>query len=115
MLVVGYGNSSVYSKHEDYRLELIVQDLLEFADHVKAVKGIYIGHDWGSPACGAFVSQHPERVYGAGFLCVPYFAKGFTPENFLPLVDRNIYPEAEYPWGQWDYQVGFLGVRVLQQ
>ena len=22
----------------------------------------------------------------------------------LPLVDRSVYPEAEYPAGQWDYQ-----------
>ncbi|KAI9003469.1 epoxide hydrolase [Hyaloraphidium curvatum] len=80
----GYGNSSVYKgKHDDYRLELIVKDLLELADHVGARKAVWIGHDWGSPAVG------------------------FTPENFLPLVDRDIYPEDKYPWGQWDYQREF--------
>ena len=38
-------------------------------------------------------------------LCVPYFAKGFIPANFLPLVDRNVYPETDFPAGQWDYQL----------
>ena len=34
---------------------------------------------------------------------MPYISAGFTPENFVPLIDRKLYPEAEYPVGQWDY------------
>jgi pimeloyl-ACP methyl ester carboxylesterase len=30
-------------------------------------------------------------------------ADGFTPAALIPLVDRNVYPEAEFPAGQWDY------------
>jgi pimeloyl-ACP methyl ester carboxylesterase len=41
---------------------------------------------------------------GAASLCVPYLSRGFTLEARLPLIDRAIYPEAEYPVGQWDYQ-----------
>jgi hypothetical protein len=30
---------------------------------------------------------------------------GFTPNQTIPLVDRSVYPEAEFPAGQWDYQL----------
>ena len=32
-------------------------------------------------------------------------AKGFAPENFLPLVDRTLYPKRKFPAGQWEYQL----------
>src|SRR4029453_2891969 len=35
-------------------------------------------------------------------------AGGFTPANLVPLVDRRVYPEAEFPVGQWDYQLFYL-------
>jgi pimeloyl-ACP methyl ester carboxylesterase len=38
-------------------------------------------------------------------LCVPYLATGFTHQNLIALVDRSVYPEAEYPAGQWDYML----------
>jgi pimeloyl-ACP methyl ester carboxylesterase len=53
----------------------------------------------------SLASHHPERCAGVANLCVPYLARGFAPENLLPLVDRSVYPEAEYPAGQWEYQL----------
>ena len=50
-------------------------------------------------------SHHPELCRGVVSLCVPYFAQGFAPATLVPLVDRNVYPEAKYPAGQWDYQL----------
>jgi pimeloyl-ACP methyl ester carboxylesterase len=38
-------------------------------------------------------------------LCVPYFAKGFAPQNRIELVDRTIYPETQFPAGQWEYML----------
>jgi pimeloyl-ACP methyl ester carboxylesterase len=34
---------------------------------------------------------------------VPYISRGFAPANFIPLVDRTVYPAAEFPAGQWEY------------
>jgi pimeloyl-ACP methyl ester carboxylesterase len=48
-------------------------------------------------------SHHPERCFGVANLCVPYIPRGFAPANFVPLVDRTIYPETEFPAGQWEY------------
>ena len=38
-------------------------------------------------------------------LCVPYIPNGFTPENIIPLANREVYPEAQFPAAQWDYML----------
>jgi pimeloyl-ACP methyl ester carboxylesterase len=99
----GYGRSSVYPRHQDYALSHIVEDMLELLDALGRDKAIWVGHDWGSPVVWSLASHHPERCFGVANLCVPYLAKGFAPPNLLPLVDRSVYPEGQYPAGQWDY------------
>jgi pimeloyl-ACP methyl ester carboxylesterase len=101
----GYGRSSIYSAHSDYALENTVADMLELLDHLGHRQAIWVGHDWGSPVVWSIASQHPERCFGVANLCVPYIARGFAPQNLLPLVDRRVYPEDEFPVGQWDYQL----------
>jgi pimeloyl-ACP methyl ester carboxylesterase len=101
----GYGRSSVYSRHEDYALEHIVKDMLELLDALGREKAVWVGHDWGSPVVWSLASHHPDRCFGVANLCVPYFAKGFAPRTLVPYVDRSVYPEAQYPVGQWDYQL----------
>ena len=100
----GYGRSTVYPTHADYALEHVVHDMLELLDSLGEAKAVWVGHDWGSPVVWALASHHPERCHAVANLCVPYFAGGFVPANFLPLVDRRVYPESEFPAGQWDYQ-----------
>jgi pimeloyl-ACP methyl ester carboxylesterase len=100
----GYGRSSVYGKHEDYALENIVADMLELLASLGHDKAIWVGHDWGSPVVWSLASHHPERCQAIANLCVPYFPGGFCPESFLPLIDRTVYPQAQYPAGQWEYQ-----------
>ena len=53
----------------------------------------------------SLASHHPERCWGVANLCVPYLAAGFSPRNLIPLVNRAVYPEAQYPAGQWDYML----------
>src|SRR5206468_2737903 len=101
----GYGRSSVYSRHEDYALEHTVRDMIELLEALGRDKAIWVGHDWGSPVVWSLASHHPERCLGVANLCVPYLAKGFAQETLRPLVDRAIYPEAQYPAGQWEYQL----------
>jgi pimeloyl-ACP methyl ester carboxylesterase len=101
----GYGCSSVYPRHEDYALEEIVRDMLELLDALGGEKAVWVGHDWGSPVVWSLASHHPERCLGVASLCVPYVATGFTHQNLIALVDRSVYPEAEYPAGQWDYML----------
>lgn len=100
----GYGRSSVYGRHEDYRLELIVGDMLSLLAHLGRDKAVWVGHDWGAPAVWSFASHHPERCLAVANLCVPYATLERGIEACLPLVDRETYPAEEFPWGQWEYQ-----------
>lgn len=99
----GYGGSSAPPRREDYALEEIVADMLALVRHLGAEGAIWVGHDWGSPVVWELARQYPELCRGVVSMCVPYMADGFTPSALIPLVDRNIYPEAEFPVGQWDY------------
>jgi pimeloyl-ACP methyl ester carboxylesterase len=101
----GYGRSGVYRRHEDYALEHAVRDMIELLDALGREKAIWVGHDWGSPVVWSLASHHPERCWGVANLCVPYLAAGFAPKNLIPLVDRSVYPAAEYPAGQWEYML----------
>jgi pimeloyl-ACP methyl ester carboxylesterase len=100
----GYGRSSTYARHEDFAQEAIVQDMLELLAALGRDKAVWIGHDWGSPVVWNIAAHHPDRTVGVASLCVPYLAEGFTLDAMLPLVDRTLYPEAQFPAGQWDYQ-----------
>lgn len=101
----GYGRSSVYPRHEDYALEHIVRDMIELLDALGREKAVWVGHDWGSPVVWSLASHHPHRCFGVANLCVPYFARGFAPRMLVPFVDRAVYPESQYPVGQWDYML----------
>jgi pimeloyl-ACP methyl ester carboxylesterase len=61
---------------------------------------VWGGHDWGSPVVWSLANHHPGRCHTVANLCVPYFATGFIPANFLPLVERKVYPGTEFPAGQ---------------
>jgi pimeloyl-ACP methyl ester carboxylesterase len=101
----GYGRSGVYRRHEDYALEHAVRDMIELLDGLGRDRAVWVGHDWGSPVVWSLASHHPERCHGVANLCVPYINTGFAPANVIPLVDRSVYPEEEYPAGQWDYML----------
>jgi len=101
----GYGRSSNYTSHADYALEHSVDDMLEFLAHLGRERAAWVGHDWGSPVVWSLASHYPERCEAIANLCVPYIADGFATGNLIPLVNREIYPEATYPAGQWEYQL----------
>jgi pimeloyl-ACP methyl ester carboxylesterase len=101
----GYGRSSTYDRHEDFAQSVIVQDMIQLLDALGHDRAVWIGHDWGGPVVWNIASHHPEHVAGVASLCVPYVGAGFTLDTIVPLVDRNVYPEDEYPAGQWDYML----------
>ncbi len=77
--------------------------MIELLDALGRERAVWVGHDWGSPVAWSMASHHPERCFAVANLCVPYISRGFAPANFIPLVDRSVYPEAEFPAGQWEY------------
>jgi pimeloyl-ACP methyl ester carboxylesterase len=100
--VRGYGRSSIYPRSSDYAQELIVQDMLELLDSLGRERAVWVGHDWGSPAVWNLASHHPERCEGVANLSVPYYSIERGLDHTITLVDRKVYPEAEYPAGNWD-------------
>ena len=103
----GYGRSGTYPRHEDYAIEHSVHDMIELLDALGAERAIWVGHDWGSPVVWNLASRHPERCHAVANLCVPYIPTGFAPETLIPLVDRTLYPESEFPAGQWEYMLHY--------
>ena len=101
----GYGRSSVYRTHKDYAQQEIVADMIALLDALGAEKAVWVGHDWGAPVVWSLAQQHPERCHGVATLCVPYIPQGFAPEAIIPLADRSVYPEDQFPAAQWDYMM----------
>ena len=56
----GYGRSSAPRAHDEYALELIVQDMVELLQELGAQRAIWVGHDWGSPVVWSMAGHHPE-------------------------------------------------------
>jgi pimeloyl-ACP methyl ester carboxylesterase len=99
----GYGRSSVYATHDAYAQEQIIADMLELLQSLGAGQAVWVGHDWGSPVAWNLASHHPEHCRAVASLCLPYYTLERGLAAALPLINRRIYPEAEYPFGQWDY------------
>jgi pimeloyl-ACP methyl ester carboxylesterase len=99
----GYGRSTVHDRTEDYTQQAIVGDMLALLDHLGRDTAVWVGHDWGSPVVWNLASHHPDRASAVASLCVPYATVDRGLDALLPLIDRDVYPEAEYPVGQWDY------------
>ena len=98
----GYGRSTIHQNHSDYCQKEIVKDMVELHSSQQHKKAIWIGHDWGSLVVWNLGLHHSSIVKGLGSLCVP-FGWGGHPDSYLSHIDRDLYPENEYPYGQWDY------------
>lgn len=99
----GYGRSSVYPRHEDYALAPIIDDMLALIDHLDRERAVWIGHDWGSPVAWSMARLHGGRCHAVASLCVPYGTIEDGLDGLIALVNRDTYPEAEFPAGQWEY------------
>ena len=80
-----------------------MRDMIDLIDSLGREKALWVGHDWGSPVAWNIASHHPERVHAVASLCVPYYTIDRGLEHTIGLVDRELYPESEFPYGQWDY------------
>ena len=100
----GHGNSKTYDRHEDYSMENHVGDLIALLDSLGRDRAVWVGHDWGAPVVWSIASHHPDRCFGVGNLCVPYRVLDNGLDGAVALVDRDVYPQDQYPAGQWDYQ-----------
>jgi len=99
----GHGRSSLYSSHDAYAQRQIVADMIELLDSLGVEKAIWVGHDWGAAVVWNVATHHPDRCIAVATMCVPYatIERGF--DALLPLINRDLYPENVYPFGNWEY------------
>jgi pimeloyl-ACP methyl ester carboxylesterase len=99
----GYGGSSVPTRVADYAVREVVADMIELHDAFGGEPAIWVGHSLGCTVVWAMAMHQAKRCRGVVNLTVPHFARGNSLPNFIPLIDRAIYPLGRYPVGQWDY------------
>jgi pimeloyl-ACP methyl ester carboxylesterase len=59
---------------EDYKLDLLVDDVLGLIRHFGRQQAAIIGHDWGAGVAWAVAQRHPEYVWKLAALQVPPMA-----------------------------------------
>jgi pimeloyl-ACP methyl ester carboxylesterase len=58
----GYNLSSKPADVDQYRIEVLVEDIRALLDQLGIDRVTLVGHDWGGVLAWAFVLQYPERV-----------------------------------------------------
>lgn len=99
----GYGDSSAPTDKRAYSMEKLVPEMLELADKLNIKKAVWIGHDWGCGVVTALAAHYPERLLGLVVISVPYRSLELGLDHMKRLVNRDIYPEDEYEYGQFAY------------
>jgi pimeloyl-ACP methyl ester carboxylesterase len=67
----GYNLSDKPARVEDYRIEVLVEDVVGLIQHFSARKAAIVAHDWGAGVAWAVAQKYPERVSKLAVLQVP--------------------------------------------
>jgi pimeloyl-ACP methyl ester carboxylesterase len=67
----GYNLSDKPSRVEDYRIEVLVEDVVDLIKNFGARKAAIVAHDWGAAVAWAVAQKYPERVSKLAVLQVP--------------------------------------------
>ncbi|KAL5331006.1 hypothetical protein ACEPPN_000533 [Leptodophora sp. 'Broadleaf-Isolate-01'] len=103
--MAGYGQTWTSKDPGEFALEKLVPQYLELLEHVGRKEAIWCGHDWGCGPLWAIASHHPEVCKAVIGMSVPYRTLELGLNYMIPYLDRELYPEDEFPYGQYDYQV----------
>ncbi|MEK6281055.1 MAG: alpha/beta hydrolase [Acidobacteriota bacterium] len=67
----GYNLSDKPPRVEDYRIEVLVEDVIGLINHFDAEKASIVAHDWGAGVAWAVAGKYPHRVSRLVVLQVP--------------------------------------------
>lgn len=101
----GYGASTIYADPTAYAIENAVADVRGLISALRPgadAEAIVVGHDYGAPVAWTFAAAHPEMCRAVAGMCVPHLPAG---ASMTAHVNRSMYPEDTFPYGQWDYMV----------
>ncbi|KUJ18902.1 alpha/beta-hydrolase [Mollisia scopiformis] len=100
----GYGESTSTKVQEDYSHENIIPGLLALLEATTRTEAVWLAHDWGAGVLSTLMATHPEVIKASCLMAVPYRTLELGLEEVVKLVNREMYPEDKFPFGQWDYQ-----------
>ncbi|KAJ2984286.1 hypothetical protein NQ176_g52 [Zarea fungicola] len=101
----GYGQSTARHIKSDYSQQEVVKGMLAVLADTKRETAVWVGHDWGCATLWTLANTHPEVCRAVIGLTVPFGTLELGLEELVKTVDRKLYPENEFPYGQWDYMV----------
>jgi len=99
----GCGQSTVYREQSAYTQREIVRDMIDLADELGIERAVWVGHDWGAAVAWNIASHHASRCHAVAALCVPYDTLERGVSRLSMMVNRELYPAAEFPAGQYEY------------
>ena len=70
----GYNLSDKPARTEDYKIDLLVDDVLGLVHHFGEQTAAIVGHDWGAGVAWAVAQKHPEYVWKLVAMQVPPIA-----------------------------------------
>jgi pimeloyl-ACP methyl ester carboxylesterase len=80
----GYNLSEKPTDLEEYRMDVLVEDIRGLADHFSPHrKFVLVGHDWGGAVAWAFAAAHPDRLEKLVIINAPH------PGVFVRLLASN--------------------------
>jgi len=104
----GCGDSSIPSRVADYRIEILVADLVGILDALGIDKVRLVGHDWGAMQSWHLVLWHPERVECYIALSVGHpqsYAAGGAKQKikgyYIGLIQLRGFIEVAVRWFNW--------------
>ena len=62
----GYNLSDKPPRAEDYRIEVLVEDVIGLIKHFGADKAAIVGHDWGASVAWVVAQKYPQHVSKTG-------------------------------------------------
>ena len=68
----GYSPGARPPRRRDYRMPLLLTDVLALVDASGARRVHLVGHDWGSVVAWAFANAHPDRLASLTPMAVPH-------------------------------------------
>jgi soluble epoxide hydrolase/lipid-phosphate phosphatase len=99
----GYGDSTSRRVKSDYSQEALVEGMLALLSANGRPAALWVAHDWGAGVASSLAAHHPEVIQALVLMNIPYRSVELGLEHLVSLVDRTIYPEDKYPFGNWDY------------
>lgn len=101
----GYSPGARPGRRRDYRVPLLVSDVMALIEAAGARRVHLVGHDWGAVVAWAFAAAHPDRLASLNTISVPH------PAAFL----KSLYTSNQFAssWYVYTFQLPYVPERMM--